>query len=411
MGLRHVTAGGEVDEVVQQVDLGDLGDLLGPRLQGGVRVVGRQVDHAHRGGHVVRCRGPAQVPQVHGEGVRGGGARSQRGDLGQDAAADQLRADAAAGLAVGHRGGHDHDHTAAGRGVGVGVLEPGQFALRAGRRAEFPAGVEEQFLPAPVGVAHRRIAHDQVGLDLGPPVGAQGVALFDVDVGPSGEIAPCLGEPGAAGVRFLAVPADARGGAHGEEEGADAAGGVEQYGVGRHLPGEVADGADHSGRGDLVGAGTAYGVREALGEVVHHLGGGMLRRQAPGEVEGLLREGGGLVGSPGGEGLGDVGEAAEDVVAVGAAQHLPQVHLVGDVLSLALLVQPGLHLGQVEQRAVGPAAGRCREVVVPPSPVGHGGTGDTCDAGDLGTGYQRVRRRGRGLWHAATVHSATPGVQ
>src|SRR5690606_14385582 len=91
-------------------------------------------------------------------------------------------------------------------------------------------------------------------------------------------------------------------------------------------------------------------------------------------------------------------------------QHLPQLDLVGDVLPLALLVEPRLDLGEVEERAVRPASRRCREIVVPPPPVRDGGARDARDTGDLGTAHQRVRRGGRGLWHTGNRTQMPPST-
>ena len=63
--------------------------------------------------------------------------------------------------------------------MGVAVLEPGQIPLRLGRRAQFPAGIEEQLLPAPVRAGGRGVAQDKVGAQIGPAVLAERVPGLD----------------------------------------------------------------------------------------------------------------------------------------------------------------------------------------------------------------------------------------
>ena len=317
-----------------------------------------------------------------------GDARGQRDDLREDAAPDELGADPAAGLAVGDRGGHHHHRPAAGRGVGVGVLEPGEFALGAGGDAQLPAGVEQQVLAAPVRCGHRRIADHQVRLQIRPPVLAQGVTGADVGARPAGQRGPQPGEVRGGRVQFLPVPGGARHRADRQQQRADAAGRVEDARVLRHGPGEVPYGVHDPGGGDLVGAGPPGGVEQAVGERVYQLGRGDVRFEL-GRLPDEVRAAGPAAGALG-EQPGDRREAAHEVVAVCAADQLPQLHLAGGFPALVLAGEPAVHVGELEQRAVRGAAGRRGEVVVPAPPVGDRGPGHPGHPGDLGTGDQRL---------------------
>ncbi len=111
------------------------------------------------------------------------GTRWKGNDGAQGPAADEFRADAAAGGAEGERGRQQHDGVAAGLQVREGVLHPGQFGLEARRDPVRPPRVVGQLVVTPVAVGERRVAQDGVHGDVGEGIGAQAVADADHRLG------------------------------------------------------------------------------------------------------------------------------------------------------------------------------------------------------------------------------------
>lgn len=323
-------------------------------------------------------------------------------DLRQNAPSYEIGADSAPRLAVGDGGGHDHEHLSAGPRMAVGMLEPGQFAFGPGWRAQFPAGVEQQFLATPVGDTDGRITDDEVGAEFRPLVRTQGVTDSDGDVGTSGEVGPELRDAGAAGIDLLPEPLRTVLGSDREEERADAAGRIEHGCVGGHIPCEVTHSADDARRGDLIRAGAAHRIGEPLAEAADHSRGGFglcQRFHQADDVGGERR----CRPVPGQE-PGDVGEAGDHVVPIGGPQRLPEPDVLRNLLPLALLAQPRLYLGHYEERSARATAGRGGEIVIAPPPVGDCRPGDSGETGDLGAGNQRLGRCCGCVTHGFTVH-------
>lgn len=87
--------------------------------------------------------------------------------------------------------------------VRVRVLEPGEFALRAGPSAELPPVVEQELVPAPVPGGDRWVTEHQVGSEPRVAVGPQGVAVGDPDITVVGERGTGQGDVHRVGVTVL----------------------------------------------------------------------------------------------------------------------------------------------------------------------------------------------------------------
>lgn len=170
------------------------------------------------------------------------------------------------------------------------MLQPGEFAFGSRGGAELPAGVEQQILRPPVGFTDLGVTDDQVGLEVRPPVVPQGVPRDDADTAVSGGAGPQLREHGPVGVGLLPAAPGPLLGTEGEQEGADAAGRVEEGRVRCHLADEVAYGTHDPLRGDLVRSGPAYGVGEALREDAHRVRRATALGQLPREPDDVRRK-------------------------------------------------------------------------------------------------------------------------
>ncbi|CAM5739366.1 hypothetical protein SHIRM173S_00852 [Streptomyces hirsutus] len=398
-----MVAGGQVDGLVEEFDQRHVGDLVGAWFQAPVGAVAGQVDHAHglvrvRGSRVL---GAPQTPQMNGQGVRGRRPRRQGDHLAHDPPAYELCSDTAACPAIGDRGRHDHEDLAAGLGVRIGVLEPRQLPFGLGRGAEFPAGVEQQFLPPPLGHAGRRVADDQVRLEIRPFVRAQGVTCRDAHVRSAQEIGAELREAGTVGIRLLAAAARSRFGGDGQEQHPDAAGGIEHRGVGPQFGSEVTHGTHHALGRHLVRARTPSGVHESFRQCLHQVDG----RFGPGE---LLHTGGDVIRQAwltfSGQRQGHLCQTRDHLFPVGSSHGLPQLDLGRHLLAFSLLVQPFLDLGERIERTVRGTSRRRGEVVVAPTPIRDSGPSDSGQPGNLGTGNKRAYRWGGIVRHPSSVH-------
>ncbi len=281
---------------------------------------------------------------------------------------------------------------------------------------------------APVAFVERRVAEHDIGRALVVGVGAQGVGGRRADgrVGVQGEAQ--RGEGGQFGHAVLAVQALVGAGRDGAQQGAGAAGGVEDgarggrargefghegggsrrgqrvlAGVGVGLPAEQelvrAPGAEfgrqlrdaaqqRDGRQEFGGVGDAYGPSaprpEPLGHDVFELGGQELGQ--PFVRHGAERE-------PGRRPVADQEQGAARVQQGGDGSRgvpgelLPDAFTQRHLDELALGAQPALDVGEREGGAGLRATHGLGEVPVPAAPVADGGASHSGQPGDPGGGH------------------------
>lgn len=160
----------------------------------------------------------------------------------------------------------------------------------------------------------------------------------------------------------------------------------------------MAHGTDNARRSDLIRSGPAHRVGEAFGQGADQFGHRGARSRFPRQPNRILREPWSWL--PAAKEAKDVDEPSDDLVSISPPQHLPQLDLVGDTLSLMLPTQPRLHVGQGKERTVRTAARRCGKIVVATPPIGDRGPGDSREPSDLGAGDQRT-----GRWRGVFLHA------
>ncbi|MGC0402786.1 hypothetical protein RKD27_005430 [Streptomyces sp. SAI-126] len=268
------------------------------------------VDEQHLG---LRGRpfGAAQHPQVQRDVVRR--CRPDRqGDHGpQRTAAQQVGTDTAARAAGCRRGRHEQDAGAAVLEAGECVLDPGELGLGSGREAVLPARVVGEFVVAPVALVERRVAQDGVGAQLRVGVGAQGVAGRAAHRGPRVQGEPERGERGEFGGAVLCVELLVGPGGGGPQQGAGAAGRVEDGACGA---GEVGHETGQVGGGERVLARVRVEVpaeQELEGLAGAQLGGEFGDAAQEGDGGEEFRAGRGVNGRVGGGGECRVGSGGE----------------------------------------------------------------------------------------------------
>lgn len=276
---------------------------------------------------------------------------------------------------------------------------------------------------APVALVERRVAQHRVGPQVGVGVGAQGVADGGVHGGAGAEREAQGGERGEVGRAVLGVQLLVGARVDGPQQGAGAAGGVEDGAGGS---GEVGHQAGEFGGGERVLArvGVEVTADQELEGPARAEFGGQVGHAAQQRHRGQQARGGGgpqgrSYGGPGGEhllqrlrqqggeafvaarahlqpdrraGVDDqqdaagVDESGDRALRV-AGELLPDAFAQRDLGELALAAQPVLDLGEGEGGADLAAAHGLGEVGVPAAPVADGGTADAREPCDSGRGH------------------------